>query len=128
MILQSIVLPVATTLPLLFLQDEDLLLEKFLLFLVLLSLFIFLLLLSLLLLSSSSSSLLSLSTSLRISLEFLSLEILGGLWLVLWRILLSSYYYHVIIISVNNVAIISSIIISVFNECVFFPLLSLWET
>ena len=71
-ILESLDLSVATTLPFLHLEDEDLSFEKILLFLLLMLLFLLLLLL-----------LLSLSMSLRTLLELLLLEILGGMLLVL---------------------------------------------
>ena len=73
-ILESLDLSVATTLPFLHLEDEDLSFEKILLFLLLMLLFLLLLLLLLLL---------SLSMSLRTLLELLLLEILGGMLLVL---------------------------------------------
>ena len=70
-ILEPSVLSVATTLPLLFLEDEDLLLEKILLFLLLLPLFLLFLSLLFLLLLLLLLLLLSLSMSLRTLLELL---------------------------------------------------------
>ena len=71
--LESLVLTIASILPLLFLEDEDSLLEKNLLFLLTLLLFLLLLLLLLLL---------SLPMPLRTLLELILLEMLGRLLLV----------------------------------------------